>query len=195
MNETIEYYNLHAADFAANTRGASMHEMADQFLEMIPAGGRVLDLGCGSGRDSLHFMNKGYQVSMVDGSPAMCREAEKLTGLSACCSDFLSYQPEVKFDGIWACASLLHLPHEKLPEMFRKLADMMNRQGILYASFKYGMFEGERSGRYFTDLTEEKLEDVLKSVSDLAMIRMLKTKDVRPDNDTVWLNAFLQRKG
>ena len=100
-----------------------------------------------------------------------------------------------RYDGILACASILHVPSAALPDIFRRLKRAVKRDGIIYVSFKYGDFEGERNGRYFTDLTEERLKALLVEadpIAPLAINDLWITSDARPGrNREMWLNAIL----
>jgi SAM-dependent methyltransferase len=155
---------------------------------------RILDFGCGSGRDSRAFLDLGYKVSALDGSAQLCRIAGELTGLHVRCLDFRDYVPaaDERYEGIWACASLLHLKKAELLPVLGELTCALVPGGILYVSFKYGDFEGERNGRYFTDLTLEGLRTLLASLPELKAAETWVTGDVRPGrSDERWLNALL----
>lgn len=206
LDQTLSYYDTHADAFIQDTQTAQMHAQQDAFLAYLPAHAHVLDFGAGSGRDSLYFMQYGCRVTMVDGSAAMCEACEKLTGQRAVHSTFLEYQlkeADEKYDGIWACASLLHLRREEIPLVLSRLAGMLKKPNIVYLSFKYGEFAGERNGRYFTDLTENSLAEVLREANTAApavaygryaLEKQFITEDVRPGRTTKWLNAFVRLK-
>ena len=153
--DTLDYYNSHADGFRSDTIHASMSALQEEFLEMLPAGGRILDLGCGPGRDTRLFLERGFKVTAVDGSEELCRLAEDFTGQPVICSTFQEFRPGETYDGIWACASLLHLPKEEIIRVIERLSPFLREGGVFYMSFKYGSFSGERNGRYFTDLTEQ----------------------------------------
>lgn len=191
---TIEYYDSHAEDFVSSTVGADMGTLLAVFLELVPDGGRVLDWGCGSGRDSLAMMRAGYDVVAVDLSDAMADAAEALTGLAVRRETFADLDDEGTFDGIWASASLLHVPSEELPGVLTQAVRALKPDGVLYVSFKYGNFEGERNGRWFNDLDEAALRRVVVGVDGLEVERAWISADVRPGrSDEMWLNAILRR--
>ncbi len=131
-------------------------------------------------------MDAGYQVTAIDGSEACCRWAEDYIGQAVLCQTFdeLGFLTR-SFDGVWACASLLHVPYAKLTgKSLEKLSRALKPGGILYASFKYGDFEGERNDRYFTDLTEERLAGVVGTGGgSLAVVETFVTGDVRDGRD------------
>lgn len=111
-NRTIDYYNKNAEVFFQDTACADMSYLYKQFLPLIPVGGRILDLGCGSGRDSRYFLEQGFQVTAIDGSAELCRLASKYIGQEVLCMVFRDLAFENCFDGVWACASLLHVPRD-----------------------------------------------------------------------------------
>ena len=189
--DTISYYEKNAEKFIRDTASADMRSVREAFLAYIPEEGRILDLGCGSGRDSRAFLDAGYRVTSLDGSPALCRAAQLLTGQEVICSLFQEYRPEGLYDGIWACASLLHLSGEDLLYTVRKYAGALRSGGCFYMSFKKGDFSGERNGRFFTDLTKESLSDLLSQVNDLKTDSLFLTGDVRPGRvSEEWINVF-----
>lgn len=191
---TIDYYNSHADSFISSTVHADMSEMLSSFLGLIPQDGTVLDWGCGSGRDSLAMLQAGINVVPADLSSAMADATERLTGLAVHREAFSDLDAEKTFDGIWASASLLHAAKSELPSLFEKASKALKMKGILYVSFKYGSFEGERNGRWFNDLDEAALSSVIAQVPELKMIRIWTSHDVRPERaNEIWLNAFLQK--
>lgn len=182
------YYNENAKEFFEGTAYVDMSENAKEFLALLPAKSKILDAGCGSGRDSLMFMKQGFEVTAMDGSIEMCRLASEHIGQEVKHMLFQEVDFKEEFDGIWASASLLHVPSQELEEVLIKLKNSLKENGVFYASFKYGDFDGERNGRYFHNLTEEKAEKVFtKAGFDIKKIWI--TGDVREDReDEKWLN-------
>lgn len=193
-NPTLNYYNENASSFIEGTQNASMFETLEEFIQYIPSEGRVLDLGCGSGRDTKYLLQYGFLVDAMDGSDELCQAATCFTGIQVKQMNFLDLNEIQIYDGIWACASILHLPYQNLPLMFDKIFQALRKNGILYVSFKYGSFEGMRNGRYFTDMTEEKLAYVLEKISDFMIIRQWISSDIREGReDEKWLNLILRK--
>ena len=180
--DTLQYYEDHAEEFTVNTINADMKDIRGRFLSYLPAGSRILDFGCGTGRDSKVFHELGYEVSALDGSETLCRIAEEHTGLSVRCLDFRNYTPGEgeHYEGIWACASLLHLKKAELLPVMHALGKALKPEGILYVSFKYGDYEGERHGRYFTDFTIEGFREFMRMLPEFMMVEHWLTGDVRP---------------
>ena len=192
---TLNYYNEKARAFCDDTQDVEFSAFQRAFTSHLPEGGRILDFGCGSGRDSKAFLNAGYQVRALDGSEELCRIASEFIGQPVLCSTFQDYVPDEVFDGIWACASLLHIPSEELEGIMTKLAGSLRRGGCFYVSFKYGDFRGMRNGRFFQDMTEESLGELLKSIPELDVVSTKITGDVRPGREKeLWLNVFLRKE-
>jgi SAM-dependent methyltransferase len=192
---TTAYYDAHAREFCENTASVDMSELYIPFLREIPAGGRILDGGCGSGRDSLAFIQRGYQVVSMDASTEMVTATSKLTGQPALLMTFEQMPFEAEFDGVWACASLLHVARQDVNSVLDRLAKALKRDGVLYLSFKYGDAERLEGERFFNDMNEVLLENVLATQSELEFVRLWVTADLRNDRrgSQRWLNAILRR--
>lgn len=194
MTKTIEYYNKNALEFVASTQAVGFHEIQMKFAAKLHRGCNILDFGCGSGRDTKYFLSQGYQVDALDGSEEMCRLAGEYTGIMVRQMFFQDLSAENRYDGIWACSSILHLPYDELKDVFFKMFRALKEGGIVYTSFKYGIFEGERDGRYFTDMTEAKMEKLLYGTSVFHTEEQWISADVRPDReDEKWLNIILRK--
>jgi prolyl-tRNA editing enzyme YbaK/EbsC (Cys-tRNA(Pro) deacylase)/phospholipid N-methyltransferase len=193
---TLNYYNENAEEFCENTRDVDFSSFQDRFMNEVTPGGNILDLGCGSGRDSLAFLQHGYKVTAVDGSSELCRLASKLIGRNVICADFREYRPDRVFDGIWACASLLHLPRDDIRETISGMTPYLKEGGCFYLSFKYGTFSGIRKGLLITDMTEQPFRDMINTINGLAIKDIFITNDVRKDRSAEkWLNVFLKKTG
>ena len=194
MNTTINYYNLNAKNFIENTQNADMHLTQDKFLQLLPESASILDFGCGSGRDTKYFLEKGYQVVATDGSAELCRLASSFTGIKVKEMLFQELDEIGVYDGIWACSSILHLPKQELLPVIRKMCIALKDNGVIYTSFKYSNFEGERNGRYFTDFTEDTFREFIKVIPELMIEDQWITLDVRPGRgEEKWLNLILQK--
>ena len=192
-NKTLAYYNHHAQSFISTTVSVNFKSVQDKFIHALN-GPKVLDFGCGSGRDTKYFLESGLQVTAVDGSEEMCRYASEFTGIQVQNMLFQDLDAQNQYDGIWACSSILHLPKSELHMVLSKMADALRDDGIIYTSFKYGDFEGERNGRYFTDFTIETFTDFIKDLEKIGMETYWITTDVRPGRgEEKWLNVMLRK--
>ena len=192
---TIEYYNQRSEQFTSTTVDLEFSDIQDRFLKYLPEGSLILDYGCGAGRDSRYFIQKGYSVEAIDGSAEMVRIASKTAGIPVKQMLFGDLEETEKYDGIWACASILHVPFAQMADIYNRMYRALKENGILYVSYKYGDFEGLRNSRYFTDFTEEKFADFLKTVPALTVLEQWVSGDARPGrSEEKWLNVIL-RKG
>jgi len=194
MSDSISYYDNNAHLFIGGTIDVDMRELYSRFLKYIPVGGHILDAGCGSGRDAKYFLDQRYQVTAVDGSKEMVAAAAKLTGLAVQQLQFDDINHQQEFDGIWACASVLHVEKSKMVGTINKLVTALKEQGILYLSYKYGDSEEARKGRHFSNYTETSFNQLLTDCQPLQLLEMWTTVDARPDRqDELWLNVLLQK--
>lgn len=194
MNKTLDYYNKNADNFVQGTASVDFKEIQDRFLKYIEKGACILDFGCGSGRDTKYFLEQGYKVEAIDGSEELCKKASTFTNIQVKQLLFQELDEVEKYDGIWACASILHLPKNELMEVFKKMKIALKLNGKIYTSFKYGEFEGERNGRYFTDFTKETFSMFISELKDVAIVESWVTEDVRPGRKKEqWFNVILRK--
>ena len=191
---TLQYYNDHAHEFAEQTQQVDFEGIQQEFIKLIPAGGHILDFGCGAGRDSHYFLSRGYQVTALDGSNSLALLAEDYIQQKVVWQSFEEFSAIDDYDGIWACASLLHLPWDILREVVWKLAAALHSEGIFYASFKYGEFAGMRHGRYFTDMTEERWQALTEGMTAWHVLKIWVTGDVREGRSDQWLNILCKKQ-
>jgi len=189
-----QYYQNNAQEFYDSTIDVDMQSLYSHFLPLIKIGGTILDAGCGPGRDSLAFIEQGFNVEAFDASNALAQLAAQLIGKEVAVDTFQTYQTMTKFDGIWACASLLHVSFLELPNVMQRLSERLNVEGVFYCSFKYGNEEVERSGRRFTNLNESRFEQLIKGLP-LQIEKQWITGDLREGRESQkWLNVIM-RKG
>ena len=194
MRKTLLYYEQNAENFIRETRNVDFSEVQELFLSKLEKGALILDFGCGSGRDTKYFSDRGYLVEAVDGSAEMCRAASRYTGIEVKQMLFQELDEIGVYDGIWACSSILHLPKQELLPVIRKMCIALKDNGVIYTSFKYSNFEGERNGRYFTDFTEDTFREFIKVIPELMIEDQWITLDVRPGRgEEKWLNLILQK--
>ncbi len=193
-NSTIDFYNKNAQAYFESTVELDMSRLYAPFLERLRPGAKVLDAGCGSGRDSLFFKSQGFKVTAFDASEEMVRLASQLLGQPVLHMTFEDLNLPDEYDGIWACASLLHVERTQLPAVIAELAKYLKPGGVFYMSFKYGNEEYWKDGRYFNCLDEDHLLTILQNLPELTVEGMFITTDVRPDRKVErWLNAYVTK--
>ncbi len=194
MDNTLKYYNQNAEDFVQGTLSVDFKQTQDRFLSKLQAGAYILDFGCGSGRDTKYFLENGYQMDATDGSEELCKMASDYTGIKVKQMLFEELCDIDKYDGIWACSSILHLSKETLLSVLKRMATSLKEEGVVYTSFKYGNFEGERNGRYFIDFTIETFKEYILEIPELQIEEYWITGDVRPGRgEEKWLNLILRK--
>ena len=193
--QTLNYYNQNAAQFSDSTQSLDFTSVQDKFLSFLPPQAHILDFGCGPGRDTKYFLDHGFRTDAIDGSEEFCRIASEYTGIPVKQMLFQELNASEEYDGIWACSSILHSTYDDLKDILKKLARALKKEGILYASFKYGDFEGMRNGRYFIDMTEDKLQRILQETDVFQIKEKWISSDVRPGrDDEKWMNMILVKK-
>lgn len=188
-----EYYEINAKRYTEETFSVDMSEQYERFLPLLKAQAGILDVGSGSGRDACYFQKKGYQVTALEPSKNLCREIRKVFPGKIVCSDIQSYHPDQCFDGIWACASFLHLQEKEVLGFFEKINLYLNDNGIMYLSGKNGISTGQaKDGRYFLEFTEQLVEKILTTNRQLKLVELWYTEDASGRKGFRWLNVILK---
>ncbi|HEV8718627.1 MAG TPA: class I SAM-dependent methyltransferase [Candidatus Binatia bacterium] len=194
--QTLAFYENHSQDYYQSTVGLGMRELYGPFLSELPPAGRILDAGCGSGRDAKAFLERGYRVVAVDASPKMAQLATALIGQSCKVLCFQEMEFHEEFDGIWACASLLHVPKSQMHDVMRRFIKALKPGGIFYLSLKEG--EGEHvaeDGRFFNYYTVESFRRLLANFPVLRELAFWKTEEIRShEHRSLWLNFLLKKQ-
>lgn len=191
--KTIDYYNKNAEEFSQATLHVDMTSLYQPFLAELPEVAHILDVGCGTGRDTLAFINKGHKVDAIDYSDELVKKAKALTGMDVQLQSFYELNDVERYDGIWACASLLHCQRDRLAEVIGKLLEALKPMGVLYMSFKYGNTDREKEGRQFTDLDETQAKALLNTLHNVEQVQQWITLDQRPDRQEKWLNLLWKK--
>lgn len=195
VNKTIDYYNRHASDFQRCTESVDMGAHYNRFEVHLRPGARILDAGCGVGRDTKYFIEKGYDVIAFDASLEMVRMSTELTGIDVLLTTFEDFHSEQLFDGIWACASLLHLERNILLVVLESLVSMLLAKGVFYMSFKYGDKTYTKDDRYFNCYDEKAFKELVARIDGLEIVDLYQSSDVRKDRtNEYWLNAIVRKK-
>ena len=188
-----EYYEINAKQYVEATFSADMSEQYQRFLPLLKEGATILDIGSGSGRDACYFQKMGYQVTALEPSTHLCEEIQKVFSGTIIHSDIQHYQPEQQFDGIWACASFLHLQEKEIFDFFGKINCFLHDHGIIYLSGKNGISTGKANdGRYFLEFTEQLAENILMTNEQVKLEQLWYTKDVTGRKDFRWMNMIFK---
>lgn len=194
--QTLAFYENHSQEYYKSTVDVDMHELYEPFLSELPLAGRILDAGCGSGRDTKAFLERGYRVIAIDASPKMAQLATALTGQRCEVLCFQEMEFHEEFDGIWVCASLLHVPKSQMHDVMRRFIQALKPSGIFYLSLKEG--EGEyvaEDGRFFNYYTVESFRQLLANFPILRELAVWKTEEIRSHGHrSLWLNFLLKKQ-
>ncbi|MEM5549529.1 class I SAM-dependent methyltransferase [Pseudoalteromonas neustonica] len=192
---SIDYYNQHSKDFIASSLNVDMSALYAEFTPLLPKHALILDAGCGTGRDTKYFIEQGFNVTAIDASKELVEFATNHIAQPVIHKTFMQIDDTNIYDGIWCCASLLHVPKSELSTVFTKLATALKANGILYVSFKYGDTERVHNGREFTDLTEHGLQHIISAQPSLCISKHWITGDQRTERGhEQWLNAIIRKE-
>ena len=133
MNDTLKFYYDNAESFTANTLNADMSDARNKFLKYVKSR-KILDLGCGAGRDTLAFSNAGYEVTAMDGCKSLCEQVKKISNAKVLNMTFDAINFVNEFDGIWACASLLHVSSSEIIAILEKVIKSAKYNSPIYMS-------------------------------------------------------------
>lgn len=192
---TLDYYNKNAKLYFEQTVEGDLKENYDKFLSKIAKKSYILDFGCGSGRDSKYFMEKGYKVKAIDGSIEMCKLASEYIDQNVECMKFDELNEENTYDAIWACSSILHVEKKELPSILSKMIRALKPNGVIFTAFKKGNGYEIKEGKYYNFLTKEELEQILNNINqNIKIIDYFETlsSTKRPEK-VIWSNYILQK--
>lgn len=192
--DTIDYYNENAKKYFDLTYNADMSIQYDHFLQYVKRDGKILDFGCGSGRDSLYFKNKGYDVTAIDGSKELCKIAREYTGIDVKNMKFDEFNDIDYYDGIWACGTLLHLHNSEILEVLKKLRDALKDTGYMFVALKNGKGEEQiLDGRYYNYFELNDVENLVELIK-MDIVEVYMSRSVSNPEETKYWNNFILKK-
>lgn len=193
--DSIDYYNQYATQYYEDTVNLELDDIRDEFIEYLPEDSEIMDLGCGSGRDSLYFIERGFDVTAVDGSEELCELASIHIGQDVLNLKYKELNFSDVFDGVWACASFTHSTLEELKEVLGKIGESLKDGGILFLSFKYGDFDGVRNNKYNKYYRTNEIKDILEEYNELTLLKVSKVNDIRQArSDEKWIHVIAKKK-
>jgi len=191
----VAYYDANAKEYCAATLNIDMDDIRSRFLRNVPPGARILDAGCGSGRDTLAFLRGGYSVKAFDGSAKMAECASVYTGQECEVLRFQDMAFDREFDAVWSCAALLHVPKSEMSDVLVRIIRSLKPGGVAYFSFIEGSDERTSSdGRFYNSYTTESLRDLLQSVGGVQELDCWRSfRDPDSPQQAAWLNIIIKR--
>ena len=196
-DKTIEWYDKNAVDYANQTRNLDMESVRNVFLENIPKGGTILEVGSGSGRDTKHFLDNGYKVTAVDKSSELAKQAEEYTGQKVIVDDVKNLNFKNKFDGVWDLACLVHSKSkEELHKTYNNLSKALKSGGYLYTTFKIGEgleFKTDERGRSMVFMDQDSFKNLMKEHKELKIEKIWFSTDALGRASTSWCNYLLKK--
>lgn len=190
---SVDYYNTYSIPFYERTIDADLSAIYAKFLDALGPKGHILDAGCGVGRDSKYFRSQGYTTVAFDASEAMVRLASNEIGDVVAHKTFQEIDYTEVFDGIWASASLIHVPYHELRMVLERLHKALKPGGIFYASIKYGSSHRFLDERDFYDHDETTITPYLEGLFEqISLCETPHTHIQTPSSTKSWLNIFCQ---
>ena len=169
---TIRFYAAQAPVYASSGPGGASRHL-EAFLALLPPGARILELGCGGGRDAAHMIAQGFDVTPTDGVPEMARKAAERIGRPVRVMRFDELDEEEAYDAVWANASLLHVPREALPAVLARIRRALRPGGLHFASYKARGQEARDSfGRYFNHPAADELREFYRRSGDWRILSL-----------------------
>lgn len=193
--DSIDYYNQYATQYYKDTVNLELDDIRNEFIDYLPEDSEIMDLGCGSGRDSLYFMERGFDVTAVDGSKELCELASIHIGQDVLNLNYNELDFSDVFDGVWACASFTHSSRRELVEVLGKIHESLKDGGILFMSFKYGDFDGVRNNKYYKYYHTKEIKDIIDEYNGFTMLKINKANDIRPERfDEKWIHVIAKKE-
>lgn len=192
---TLAFYDENAVQYALQTEQADLSQLYASFLPLLPAGGKILDLGCGGGRDLRAFKAAGFNCIGVDSSKRLSQLAADSSGCEVIVGRAQDLSFVEEFDGIWACASLLHLDRSELLPTLARIQKALKGDGVLFLSMQEGRGNSVAlDGRFYAWYSAHELKAIVISAG-LDVINQWSTLDTIPGREArSWINLLAIKK-
>lgn len=198
---TLTAYDNSVQAFTSNTKALHPQEQVKKFLSVLP-GKKILDLGCGPGRDAQIFVEQGFEVTRVDISPKMIEMARSKVDAQFFVMDMENLDfPANSFDGVWASASLLHIPKKRILQVFKDLYVLLVEEGVFYLSLKKGTGEGLQSDPRYGDVQKfwsffekEEIEEILKQADFKIIQSVISERQSTNQGHLLWVNVLCKKE-
>lgn len=193
---TIQYYNNQASTYEATVANINLPDQWRTFASHIKPKGKILDVGCGGGRDILHFQSLGFTVEAIEPATELANIARKKTNAKILELSIEELKAECEFDGVWACASLLHVPILNFQQAIQRISNATKAFGYIYISLKEGSGEVRKpDGRLFSNFTESQVGRIIENIDSLEIVKSWITEDAAERANIRWLNFLLRKTG
>lgn len=193
MNSTLQYYKENYIQFSKETINLDLSENYEDFLKLLTKKSKILDIGCGTGRDSSFFISKSFDVTSIDPVVEFKQIAKDHFDIDIIQKSFLDLDYTNLFNGIWANASLLHVSFEDHKKVFHRLYRALTKNGVLYCSYKYGNNQFSKNGRKFYSFQKESFSNFIQEKTKFKIKKLWKSTDRRENRlDEYWLNCLLK---
>jgi 2-polyprenyl-3-methyl-5-hydroxy-6-metoxy-1,4-benzoquinol methylase len=189
QDSTIQYYNENADAFVSRTVDIDMSNIYPKFTSLLPCDGKILDAGCGSGRDAQYFLSQGFEVVAIDASEEMVKCASNLMGQDAVQMKFDDVTFSNEFDGVWACASLLHVKKENFVSTLNILVNALKSNGVIYVSLKESKSSTPDGGRHFSYFSIDEVNEIMSLQSELELLEIWIEERI----DFKWVNLLARK--
>lgn len=190
----LAYYEANATTYAERTADANLSHLYESFLSLLPPSARILDVGCGGGRDLKAFRKQGFDAFGIDPSSELAAIARRNSGANVAVAHVENIDLLEEFDAVWACASLLHLPRTELPEALKRIRRSLVTGGVFFLSVQAGSGEGiSEDGRYFTYYDEPEIRAAVEATG-FEVLKIWGTADSLDRRSAIrWVNLLARK--
>jgi len=192
--KTYLFYKNNVEQYVNETLDINITDSIQRFIEHLPKESKILDIGCGSGRDSLCFKQQGFSVVATDSVSEMAISASKNISQEVLVRSFFNLGINDIFDGVWASASLLHCPKSEMTSALQNITNALKTNGIAYISLKQG--EGEcldKFDRYFSYYSEQEVAELIDQIEGLTIEKLWLDESTLRGSHQVWINLLLTK--